>query len=145
MKSFFAYTDGSAETRTRSGGWAYKLICGCCDPPKEVIKGGWERETTISRMELTACISALEFIWMGYGPSVILLFSDSEYVVKGFMDPSRNRLRNLDLWSALDAFAGRHELVEMQHVRGHAGDVHNEECDELAGIMRKRGLECLGS
>lgn len=106
---------------------------------KERQGGDWEVDTTISRMELSGPIVALDMILMMCGPSVILLYSDSQYVTMGATDRSRQRKKNVDLWNKLDWLVDQHELVAFEHVKGHDGDHYNEMCDELAGQLRKEG------
>jgi hypothetical protein len=47
----------------------------------EVPGGATEHDTTISRMELMGAIDALESVRFVAGPCVVLVYSDSEYVV----------------------------------------------------------------
>jgi len=77
-------------------------------------------------------------------PCEVDLWSDSEYVVKGFSEGrvrawqrrgwkrERNKpVINLDLWQRLVALVDRHE-VRFHWVKGHAGHPENERADELA-------------
>ena len=74
----------------------------------------------------------------------VTLHSDSQYVVEGiekgwakrwrgngWMRNKRERAVNPDLWGKLLDQCETHE-VEFRWVRGHAGDVENERCDQLA-------------
>lgn len=142
--NYIVYTDGSCSVKDRTGGYAWLIV----DDHGEELGGGHELDTTISRMELMAAISALNeiLIWENRshedkGEGVVLIYSDSEYVVKGFMDPSRKRLKNLDLWLELDCTATWFELVHMEHVKGHAGHEDNEAVDRLAGEFRQAAVQ----
>lgn len=143
--SYLVYTDGSCSAKDRVGGYAWKIVA----EHEDVVGGGSEIDTTISRMELMAVISVLKEIniWTlcGDGPNgeVVLVYSDSEYVVKGFMDKQRNRNKNVDLWLWLEDEARRFDLVHMEHTRGHAGDPDNEDVDRLAGEFRQAALKGL--
>lgn len=130
------FTDGSAWTKDRSGGWAWVAI-----DHRDFLfsKHGWASDTTISRMELTAAIEALTHIGTTCGPSDILVYSDSEYVVLGCQNRSRARNKNVDLWDALDDAIDLHDEVQWMHVRGHADDPLNNLADKLAGEARKKG------
>jgi ribonuclease HI len=109
-------------------------------PQEKEIYGG-EPATTNNRMEITAAIRGLESLTR---PSTVCLYTDSEYVRKGITEwvPrwKRNRwqtsqkqpVKNADLWMALDAVAGKHD-VRWFWVKGHAGHPENERADELAG------------
>jgi ribonuclease HI len=147
---YLIYTDGSASVKDRTGGYAWKIID--FDPVDEEIGGGSEVDTTISRMELMAAISALEEIniWCLCQPheqhgGVALVISDSEYVVKGFNDRGRARNKNVDLWLRLEAAAACFELVQFEHTKGHAGHADNEEVDKLAGEFRQAAVQSLKS
>lgn len=128
-----AYTDGSCHYVDRIGGYAWKVID---EANQEYLGGGSDHDTTISRMELMGCIGALDYIYDNYGPSFVLLHSDSEYVVKGFTNKSRKRNKNVDLWLWLEELEKKHTQVWMEHVKGHAGHTDNEDCDMLAGEFR---------
>jgi ribonuclease HI len=103
---------------------------------KEIVGGQSEVDTTISRMELMAPIDALDAIMFTWGPSVVLVHSDSEYVVKGITDRTRQRKKNVDLWDRLDSVVDDHVEVVFEHVRGHSGDHYNELVDRYAGTLR---------
>lgn len=145
--NYLVYTDGSCSVKDRTGGYAWLIV----DDEGEELGGGYETDTTISRMELMAAISALQeiLLWedQGFEPSdsVILLLSDSEYVVKGFMDKNRARNKNRDLWDVLDNLASWFELVHMEHVKGHAGHADNEAVDRLAGEFRQQAVRDLNN
>lgn len=128
------FTDGSASTRDRSGGWAFVIIDAF---DGEHHDSGGDTDTTISRMELTAWIKGLECIYQQFGEQSIVVFSDSQYVGFGAMDRTRKRNKNVDLWDELDKIIDKHLYVEFRHVKGHDGDVFNEMVDELAGEARK--------
>jgi ribonuclease HI len=149
---YLVYTDGSCSAKDRVGGYAWKIV----DPELDAdgdeyvqYGGGSEVDTTISRMELRAAIDALEEItdWHcdsaedSHHGAVALVFSDSEYVVLGFNDPSRARNKNVDLWDRLDNVAGYFDAVVFEHVRGHAGHEDNEDVDKMAGQFRQAALE----
>jgi ribonuclease HI len=127
------FTDGSASTKDRSGGWAYVIIDAF---DGEHHASGGASDTTISRMELSAWIKGLDCIYDCFGPSTIVVWSDSEYVGLGAMDRTRKRNKNVDLWDELDMIIDNHLYVEFRHVKGHNGDVFNEMCDKLAGEAR---------
>jgi ribonuclease HI len=148
--NYLVYTDGSCSVRDRTGGYAWLIVD---EAGNEHMGGGHEQDTTISRMELMAAISALTKIMLiEQEPSraepldsVVLIYSDSEYVVKGFMDKNRARNKNVDLWNALDNLASWCELVHMEHVKGHAGHEDNEAVDKLAGEFRQAAVQELNA
>jgi ribonuclease HI len=84
---YIVYTDGSAWTGDRIGAYAWVIVD---EDGNEVIGGASETDTTISRMELMGAIDALESVRSSVaGPCVVLVYSDSEYVVFGITDRTR--------------------------------------------------------
>ncbi len=91
-------------------------------------------------MELQAAIEALSAL---KEPCEVEFYTDSEYVRNGVSEwltkwkqngwrtKSRKPVKNEDLWRALDAHASRHR-VNWQWLKGHAGHIGNERCDQLA-------------
>lgn len=140
MDSYLIYTDGSCSSKDRIGAYAYLIVC----EDEYVIGpiGEGETDTTISRMELMGPIAALKICYQISGPGVCLVYSDSEYVVKGITDRSRARNKHNDLWDRLDKIVDSHELVVFEHVKGHdtkdRGHPLNHAVDHKAGEVRKR-------
>jgi len=134
-KSVIIYTDGGCDPNPGVGGWAAVLLHG--KTTKEL--SGGEDKTTNNRMELTAAIRALEALKK---PCRVEIYTDSQYVQRGITEwiagwkrkgwrRGRGAVKNVDLWQALDALVGEHQ-VTWKWVRGHAGNYYNEVCDELA-------------
>ena len=135
------YCDGACsgnQFRGNRGGWG--AILTHQDTVRE-IRGG-ERNTSNQRMELTACIEALERL-KGSGRHVVV-FSDSAYLVNGMTQRWYDRWRrngwlnyrkkpveNRDLWERLLALTANHDVV-FRKVSGHSGVRLNERADELA-------------
>jgi ribonuclease HI len=130
------YTDGACRGNPGPGGWAALLLSGGHD--KEL--SGAERSTTNNRMELQAVIEALGALKR---PVQVRLYTDSQYVRRGILEwlpqwkargwktAGRQPVKNQDLWQALEAQAGRHQ-IEWHWVPGHAGVPGNERVDALA-------------
>jgi len=140
------YTDGGAINNPGPGGFGAVLLSGS---ERLELSGGF-RLTTNNRMELMACIRALEEIpWSGMP---IDLYSDSSYVVNGIKKGwarswRRNGWRKSDRQPAINAdlWARLLELIEgvkvtFHWVKGHAGNPLNERCDRLA-VAAARGSE----
>lgn len=132
-KGLAIYTDGSCYHKDRRGGWAYLVLDAYGN---EKTCQGWEDDSTISRMELSAALYGLIHMGLLYGPCEIFIFSDSEYVVLGATDRTRKRKINQDLWNLLDEAVDTHEFVEFRHVKGHADSEYNNRVDELANKAR---------
>ena len=134
------YTDGACLGNKGGdpGGWAAVILHG----PEDIAKiSGSDLFTTNNRMELQAIIEGLNFCPSG---SQILLYSDSQYAVKGFNEwlpgwkkkgwknSSNKAVANKDLWQVLEDAVARHKIVSLNWIRGHNGDHLNEEADRLA-------------
>ncbi len=137
------HTDGGALNNPGPGGYGAVIDDG---ETRKEISGGY-RLTTNNRMELTACIKALEAL---ENPSTVILFSDSKYVVdavtkgwaekwrkNGWMRNKTDIALNADLWERLLDLLWRHR-VEFRWVRGHAGNIENERCDELVRMESEK-------
>jgi len=141
-KHVLATTDGSCETRTGDGGWAYRLAYG--DHVRTA--SGYEPTTTNNRMELTAAVRALEAL---REPCRVTLVTDSRYLERAFTDgwldrwqrngwrtADRRSVKNQDLWQQLLELTQRHD-VDWAWTRGHAGHPENEEVDAMALRARR--------
>jgi ribonuclease HI len=138
------FTDGACSGNPGPGGWAFLLRHPRSG--KAVEQSGGEHETTNNRMELTAVIEGLSALTR---PSVVELYSDSQYVLKGLNEwmpgwkkkgwrtASKQPVKNVDLWKQLDTLKDGHE-IRFHWVKGHAGHPENERVDELAVIERDR-------
>ena len=142
-KRILAYTDGSCNTQTGDGGWAYLLVYN----GERREASGFEAGTTNNRMELTAAVRALEAL---KEPCRVTLTTDSQYLRKAFTDgwlqswqrngwrtAARTPVKNKDLWLELLALSERHEL-DWRWTQGHAGHPENERVDRLALDARKK-------
>jgi ribonuclease HI len=132
------FTDGACSGNPGPGGWAFILRQPATG--REIERSGGERETTNNRMELRAVIEGLSTLKR---PSIVELFSDSQYVLNGLNEwldtwkrrawrtAGRKPVKNQELWMRLDELRDVHEL-RFHWIEGHAGHPENERCDELA-------------
>ncbi len=132
--SIIIYTDGSSRGNPGPGGYGTILIWGTIK--KELSQG--YRLTTNNRMELMAVIAALEALKKN--DLELVVYSDSSYVVKAAMEGWLNKWiktnfkggkKNRDLWMKYYELAKTHS-VQFKWVKGHAENVMNNRCDELA-------------
>jgi len=138
MKKVVIHSDGACHGNPGPGGWAAILEHG---QHKRELSGGVPA-TTNNRMELQAAIEALNAL---KEPCEIAFYTDSEYLKNGvsswllnwrrngWRTKSKKPVKNEDLWRALDVHASKHQ-VEWHWLKGHAGHVGNERCDQLANV-----------
>jgi ribonuclease HI len=150
MKSVELYTDGACSGNPGPGGWAF--ILRCPKTGKEMQKADGVAEATNNQMELMALIRGLETL---KEPCEVTLHADSTYVGQGVTQWmagwKRNGwqrkangksvpLKNAELWKRLDELLQLHRIT-FSHVKGHAGHVENERCDQLAVAAYQRFLK----
>ncbi len=131
------YTDGSANSHDKSGGWAWVAVDA---HGKVAMASGYRSGTTNNQMELHAVAEGLRAIGYALGSVDVLVYSDSQYVVLGSRDRSRGRYKNLDFWRNVDAAADDHSYIEWLHVKGHSTSFYNGLADKLAGQARREGV-----
>jgi ribonuclease HI len=137
------YTDGACSGNPGPGGWAYILKHGPSGKVREAA--GAEMDTTNNRMELMAAIEGLAALT---APSIVDLYSDSQYVLNGLKDwikgwkakgwktSGKQPVKNRELWERLDELASRHE-VRFHWIRGHSEHPENERADRMAVAARE--------
>ena len=132
------YSDGGAEPNPGKGGFG--VIMSYKDNKKEFSQG--YELTTNNRMELMGIIYGLERLKT---KSVVNVFTDSRYVIdsiekgwakrwrsKNWYRTKMNKAINYDLWDRLLLLISAQEKVTFNWIKGHAGHIENERCDELA-------------
>lgn len=137
MTKVTIYTDGACSGNPGPGGWGAILMY---NENKKEISGG-ENPTTNNKMELTAAIEALKLLKI---PCEVDLYSDSAYLIncfqnnwlkgwkdKNWVNSKREPVKNIELWKALDELNNIHRIKWIK-VKGHADNVYNNRCDELA-------------
>ena len=144
LKQVAIYTDGACTGNPGPGGYGAVLLH---NGNRKELAGGF-RLTTNNRMEILACIVALQTL---SDRCAVTLHSDSKYVVNTMTKGWARRWKlagwkrregygetavwkealNADLWEQMLALCDQHK-VTFVWVRGHAGNVENERCDQLA-------------
>jgi ribonuclease HI len=137
------YSDGACIGNPGPGGYGVVILDGL---NRRELSAGF-RFTTSNRMELLGAINGLTDIKES---SEITLYSDSKYLVdamrlgwarkwerNGWHLAGGGGVANIDLWKRLLALARRHK-VDFRWVKGHAGNVENERCDQLAFAAASR-------
>ncbi len=146
MREVIIYTDGACSGNPGPGGWGAVLIAG----PHRKELSGFHPHTTNNRMEIQAAIEALRALKY---PCKVTLYSDSAYLVNafrqnwlenwqrnGWVNSKKQPVENQDLWQEL-LEAARPHRVEWMKVKGHADNVENNRCDELARAAIEAGTQ----
>lgn len=130
------FSDGACSGNPGPGGYGTILRFGA--HTKEL--SGYSPDTTNNRMEMMGAIAGLESLTK---PCSVIMTTDSQYVCKGMTEwiegwkkkgwknSQRKPVINRDLWERLEAATVEH-TVQWKWVKGHAGHIENERCDELA-------------
>ena len=133
-KQLIVYTDGAARGNPGPGGYGVLLLWG--DRQKELSAG--YRLTTNNRMELMAVIAALQVLKKKN--ISLTIYTDSQYVLnsieKKWLDnwirtEFKGGKKNKDLWMQYYHLAQDYS-VKLIWVKGHAENMYNNRCDELA-------------
>lgn len=142
MKHVDIWTDGASRGNPGPGG--YGIVLKYEDKNGKIhrkeIKKAFD-ETTNNRMEVMSAIVALKEL---KEPCDVALTSDSQYLVnafnehwidnwieKDFRRGKSDEVKNIDLWEELIPLTKKHN-VRFIWVKGHADNIENERCDELA-------------
>jgi ribonuclease HI len=137
MKTVDIYTDGACSGNPGKGGYGVVMLYGSA---RKELSEGFSR-TTNNRMEVLAVITGLASLKESCN---VNLYSDSKYVVNaieqgwlegwkknGWKKSNKGAVLNVDLWKKLDEQLKKHN-VKFIWVKGHAENVENERCDQLA-------------
>lgn len=127
------FTDGASRGNPGPGGFGVVMIAGT--HRKEISEGF--KLTTNNRMELLSVIVALESLKKE--GTTVTIYSDSKYVVDsveqkwvfGWEKKNFKGKKNEDLWKRFLKIYRKH-IVKFVWVKGHASNVENNRCDELA-------------
>jgi ribonuclease HI len=136
MKEVTLYTDGACSFNPGPGGWGAVLIYS----GKEKRISGYCENTTNNIMELTAVIEGLALL---KEECAVNVYTDSKYIVdsatkwlrnwqlNGWKKADRKPVKNTDLWLRIIELQKKHR-INWIWVKGHDGNVYNEECDRMA-------------
>lgn len=132
--SLHIYTDGASRGNPGKGGYGIVMIWG--NQKKEMAAG--YRLTTNNRMELMAVIVALQSLTKKNIP--LTIYTDSKYVADSIekkwlhnwiKTDFKGGKKNKDLWLQYYKLA-KDFSIKIKWVKGHADNVFNNRCDELA-------------
>lgn len=137
------YTDGAASGNPGPGGFG--VVLKFAGKRKEMSDGF--KKTTNNRMELLAVIVGLESI--KNKELSVKIFSDSKYVVdainqkwlQNWVKTNFKNKANVDLWLRFLKIYNP-QTHQFYWVKGHASNIENNRCDELAVAASKmQGLQ----
>jgi ribonuclease HI len=140
------YTDGACSGNPGPGGWAMVVIYS----DDTFIDYGGEKQTTNNRMELTAIINALQYVYDRCATEWTI-YSDSAYCINainsgwiynwiqnGWKTSKGDEVKNKDLWQEFMAlYRLARPMVKFKKIKGHNGIAGNELADEYA----RKGIE----
>jgi ribonuclease HI len=144
LQPIIIYTDGSSLGNPGPGGYGCVLVF---QGTEEVFElGGYAKETTNNKMELTAIKTVLEFLMhKKVSPTTpIVIHTDSSYAIngitkwtagwqrKGWVTMQKTSVLNVELWKPIAELKKLFPKISFVHVRGHAGVWGNERCDIIA-------------
>jgi ribonuclease HI len=135
------YTDGASRGNPGKGGWAAVILAG--EYGMEIA--GNVDHATNNQMELAGVEAVLSdsgaLAWQG----PVIIHSDSMYVINGltkwakgwerngWITSAKTPVENKAQWQNLLALMKEYgNRLSIEKVKGHAGDLYNERCDELA-------------
>jgi ribonuclease HI len=156
------YTDGACSGNPGPGGWAALLLIKNItsgNKEKLTIKGG-EKETTNNRMEMTAVIEGLKFVYKNLFKNYVCdirIVSDSSYIIdsinnghllnwqhNGWKTKANGDVANKDLWEKVVKLDGKMS-VSFKRVKGHSTNKFNNYVDEIAVKERDRYKKILNN
>lgn len=137
MEKVTIYTDGACSGNPGPGGWGAVLIYK--NTKKEI--SGAKKNTTNNEMELTAALESLKMLKF---PCKVDLYSDSAYLVNGFLQgwiynwqknnwqtADKKPVKNKEIWEQIYDLTKKHKVTFIK-VKGHADNELNNRCDEMA-------------
>jgi ribonuclease HI len=140
-KELRIYTDGASRGNPGPGGWAAIILAG--DYCMEIA--GNEKKATNNQMELAAVEGVLSDSGALSWDGPVTVLSDSMYVINGmtkwakgwerngWMTSAKTPVENKIQWENLLKLMKEYgKRLSVEKVKGHAGDLYNERCDELA-------------
>jgi ribonuclease HI len=131
MLDYVIYTDGAYSSSRDQGGIGIVVLR---DGEKVFKYSKGFRKTTNNQMELIAVITALRAIKNSINS--LIIYTDSMYV-KGCATLGWKRKKNVELWMKFDEAMDKTKSlvknpIQIEHVKGHADNIYNNLCDEIA-------------
>ncbi|MDZ5761556.1 ribonuclease H family protein [Lyticum sinuosum] len=136
-KIYKVYCDGACSGNPGPGGWGAVIL----NDNDQLLNEIWgnSKQTTNNRMEMSAAIFAIEYLYNLYGNNIeIFIFTDSLYLKTGITfwvkkwkqnNWKNGKVKNKDLWVKLDEL---NQHIYWYWVKGHSQCVYNNRADYLA-------------
>ncbi len=135
------YTDGASRGNPGPGGWGALIVAS-----HEVFElAGNATTATNNQMELAAVEAVLSDARVLAHRGEVVVYSDSSYVINGisswmygwekngWITSTKTPVENKGQWQSLLRLAREYgSRLVLLKVKGHAGDIYNERCDQLA-------------
>jgi ribonuclease HI len=144
-KQLTVYTDGASRGNPGPGGWAAVILTGTKDSDSAMEIAGNATRATNNQMELAGVEAVLSDAGALAWDGDIVLYSDSMYVINGltkwakgwerngWITSAKTPVENKGQWQNLLLLMKEYgSRISIEKVKGHAGDLYNERCDELA-------------
>jgi ribonuclease HI len=137
MSKINVYTDGSCWPNTGEGNGTFGFLVVIDDKVVHTFIDG-RTKTTNNRMEMLGVITAFKYLLQNHLNEQAIVFSDSQYVVKGFNEwyfgwlkkPAKfETLKNVDMWHYMHGL--RSDNITLEWVKGHDVNQYNNMIDEL--------------
>ncbi len=129
------WTDGACSGNPGPGGSAAVIVVDGKDPLE--VTGSLTNSTN-NIAELTAIFMAVAFA-ENLDPDQITIYTDSKYCI-GVLSKGWEAKKNTDLIRQIKDCMAKFANIKFVHVKGHAGNKHNERADELAKRMLPQPL-----
>jgi len=135
------FTDGASKGNPGPGAFGAVIVM----PEEKVIEiGGFEKNTTNNRMELSGALAALDKVTKK--EEEVTIYTDSKYLINGmtawiygwqkngWKTKEKKDVLNKDLWEKLAQLVSG-KKIKWHYVGGHVGIAGNERCDEIADAL----------
>jgi ribonuclease HI len=145
MKTLTIYTDGASRGNPGPSGWGAVILVGPPAGGYAMEIAGGSKKATNNQMELQAVLEVLSDSGARAHKGPVIVYSDSAYVVnglnswvygwekKGWITSTKTPVENKTIWvKLLELLKEYGKRLSIEKVSGHAGDLYNERCDELA-------------
>lgn len=147
-----AWMDGSCDPNPGPGGWG--AIITSTNGQSFELGDGESDQTSNIRMEMTACVCALEYLLEVGATGCVTIKTDLELIPKGMTEwlpgwkangwkaAKKKQVLNKDLWQRLDDVVAQLQeaglVVSWKWVRGHAMEANNLKVDQIAKRQMER-------